>query len=273
MSSYPVDVAVLGSCATRDNFNSRFNADYKDVVRCVLTQHQSSLISLMAEPTGLAGEALGDLDDHDTWTVRSDFTKEFLLLREAAPAYVVVDLFADLHFGVLDLGGGQYVSNNRWKLWKTPYYRALAQSGGLRALEIDRDPAAYVALWRRSADAFVDFVRREVPGCEVLVHKARNADVYLSADGDLRRLSTSGKVKNVDVARLNALWDELDSHLEVGHGLRCIDMTDQLLVSYDEHPWGAFYVHYTPDYYPTFLERLQSLVEQERAPARAGQIT
>lgn len=44
-----VGVAILGSCISRDNFNSLFNPQYKSYFECILFQHQTSMISLMSE--------------------------------------------------------------------------------------------------------------------------------------------------------------------------------------------------------------------------------
>ena len=46
-----------------------------------------------------------------------------------------------------------------------------------------------------------------------------------------------------------------------------IDLRDLEAPSYAAHPWGAFYVHYTPDYYHRFLAELLKLSLRDRLDA------
>ena len=66
----PVRVAVMGSCTTRDNFNSRFNPDYKQMWDCVLLQNQSSLLSIMAPPLEISEDQLGEVGAFTSDVVR-----------------------------------------------------------------------------------------------------------------------------------------------------------------------------------------------------------
>jgi len=47
------------------------------------------------------------------------------------------------------------------------------------------------------------------------------------------------------------------------HQVDCIDMTQKKYISYDQHPWGPFYVHYTKDYYQDLFTRLIELSNEE----------
>src|ERR671920_227614 len=144
-----IKIAVMGSCITRDNFNSRFNTDYKQAYEAVLMQNQSSLISLMSKPLQVPADQISVGSEYDRWNVRTDLSKEFLdQVAELAPDYLILDFFGDVHFGVLDLGDGRYITNNRWKLWPTPFYKQLQESEPPRWLRLDEDTEEYLALWR-----------------------------------------------------------------------------------------------------------------------------
>ncbi|WP_242144837.1 MULTISPECIES: hypothetical protein [unclassified Bacillus cereus group] len=71
----PVTISVLGPCVTRDNFNSKFNYDYKRYYNCISLQKQTSIISLMAEPTPFSADKLSNLNEWDTKEVKADFEK------------------------------------------------------------------------------------------------------------------------------------------------------------------------------------------------------
>ena len=44
------NIAVFGSCASRDNFYSGINPDYKKYFNCPVSSQRGSIISLMQEP-------------------------------------------------------------------------------------------------------------------------------------------------------------------------------------------------------------------------------
>lgn len=261
MGNQKVKIAVLGSCATRDNFNSKFNENYKDFYECVLTQNQSSIISIVSDPTEYSDDKIGELTDYEKWNVRTDFTNEFLdMLRKEEPDYLIMDFFADIHFGCLALDTEKYITNNRWMLWKTKFYKeSLKKNEAVQELKIEKNTELYFQKWKASVDALFVFLEKEVPNCTVIVHKARNADKYLTKDG-VKDLATSGKVMNMDVQRMNNFWERLDQYIIDHYNVKEIDLTDKQYISFEDHPWGPFYVHYTMDYYRDFFRELHKIV-------------
>jgi hypothetical protein len=257
-----INIAVLGSCATRDNFNSKFNDNYKDFYQCVLTQNQTSIISLMSKEMSFIEEDIGELDDYTKWNVRTDFTKDFLsILKEKTPDYLIIDFFADIHFGCIRIDNNKYITNNRWMLWKTPYFKRLKETENFRTLNIQDNTDQYIELWKGSIDKLANFIAEEVPGCKVIIHKARNVRNMLTNDcGKIVDLSTSGKVKKENVERLNALWEQLDDYAVTTYNWGFIEMPESS--TFEGHPWGPFYVHYTMDYYQQFLNQLHGIVIQ-----------
>ena len=259
MSTEPVTVAILGSCISRDVFNTRFNEGYKAMWNCVLLQNQSSLISIMSPPVKFLDDDYGDeIGDYARMQVRRDTSREFLdELREARPSYLVVDFFGDVHFGVLDLGDGTYVTNNRWMLWKTDWYHRHRESGDLSPIRLEEDPERYLALWRDALDQLVAFVDEHLPQTTVVVHRGRNAERWLgAAGGQPKSLLARKKIFKVDIDVLNENWRTLDDIACAIDGWETVDLTDREYLSFKGHPWGVFYVHYTLDYYDEFLAAL-----------------
>ncbi len=255
-----IKIAVLGSCATRDNFNSRFNPGYKEFYDCVLTQNQASIISLMSRPFNYTKGEIGDLNDYDRWNVETDFSKSFLAdLVKLQPVYLIIDFFADIHFGVISLAADQYITDNRWKLWKTPYYKGLKDRGSIKRLSILEHTEEYLREWKKSVDKLFAFLEEELPECHVIIHKARNVSA-LNDNGTLVDLATSGRVKREDVQMLNRYWDEFDQYVINHHPVSVIEVNDRPYSTYNEHPWGPFYVHYSEDYYHKFLDKLHRVV-------------
>ncbi|OCA84639.1 DUF6270 domain-containing protein [Bacillus sp. FJAT-27986] len=255
-----IKVAVLGSCATRDNFNSKFNPNYKEFYECILTQNQTSLISLMSSPLIYTENDIGELNDYDRWNVETDFSKSFLAdLIKLEPTYLIVDFFADIHFGVISLETDQYITDNRWKLWKTPYYKRLKEKGANERITIIDNTEEYLLKWKQSVDKLFAFLNERLPECHVIIHKARNVSI-LNDNGTLVDLATCGRVKKENVQLLNQCWDELDQYVIDHYPVSVIEINDKKYHTYNEHPWGPFYVHYTEDYYHNFLLKLHRIV-------------
>ncbi len=265
MDGLPIEVAVLGSCVTRDNFNSRFNPGYKRYYTCPLVQNQSSMIALMSPPVELEGDPAtqpaGELSDYDRWNVRTDLTREFLAEVVALqPAYLILDFFGDIHFGCLRLEDGRYLTNNRWKLWKTDLYRDLKDSGGFTRLRIQDDTEEYLSLWKDAFDRFVEFFEANLPDTTLVLHRGFNTNRIVVPDRpDPVRLTKYKKLSKLDVAEANRLWATLDDYAAERTGCDVIDLTDRGFASFPEHPWGPFYVHYTMDYYHQFLAELHKI--------------
>ena len=257
----PAVVALCGSCISRDNFNSRFNPGYKRWFSCDLSANQASMIALMSPPIEEGWVPDDDLSDYDKWNVRSEVTREFLpQLVELQPDYLLLDFFGDVHFGVLRLEDGRYVTDNRWKLRRTETYRELAAAGRFTRLTIQDDTEEYVALWREAMDRFAAYVAEHCPQTTVVVARGFNTDrVEVPGTPGTIALKKHKKLFPLDVQRANELWDVLDDHAISAYGWDEIDLRHQGFTSYAEHPWGAFYVHFTSDFYPRFLAELHKI--------------
>ncbi len=121
----------MGSCVTRDNFNSRFNPGYKKMFETVLMQNQSSLISLMSPPVPISEAEIGPGTAYDRWNVATDFSKEFLAeLERVQPRYLILDFFGDVHFGVLEISAGHWVTEQPLEALEDPVLRSAQSSGG-----------------------------------------------------------------------------------------------------------------------------------------------
>lgn len=257
----PAVVAVAGSCPTRDNFNSRFNPDYRRFFTCELSTNQTSMIALMSPPVETP-----DLPDtvsaYDRWNIHSDFSREFLgELVELQPDYLILDFFADVHFAVLRLPDGRYVTDNRWKIRTTDWYAERKAAGVFKRTKLQRKPEKYLALWTDAMDRFAAFVAEHCPDTVVVVHRGYNTNL-VDVPGEpepvpMRQYKPILDPLNVPLS--NELWARLDDHALKNEGWEEIDLRDERCTSAADHPWGPFYVHYTRDYYHRFLAELHKI--------------
>lgn len=261
MAESPAVVAVLGSCITRDNFNSRFNPGYRERFVCPLHQNQTSVISLMSAPIEAPWQPTREMNDYDRWNVATELDKSFLAEVVALqPDYLILDHFADAFFGVVRLDTGEHLTANRWKLRHTDLYRSWKDAGRLTRIKLVRDADDYLPLWREAFDAFLRFARERLPSTTLVIHRGRFTDSILMPGSSVpQRLSdhrdASGRIP---VKRSNRRWAELDDHAAARVDA-VIDLTDIDYPTFPEHPWGPFYVHYAMDYYPRFLAQLEAI--------------
>lgn len=264
----PPTLAVLGSCITRDSFNSIFNPDHKTWFQVVAQANQMSLISLMAEPLEVTWEPADKLSDYDVWNVNEEFSKGFLTsLAETQPDYLVVDLFGDNHFGVVQTPTGTFVTDNRWKIHKTDWYRTLEEAGQLRHLSVHTDRDEYLTLWRDAVRRLREYLDAHSPRTVVVVNRGRNTD-SLWIKGRPRPVRLNGRGgRSLDVPRANAVWAELDDEQTTLLRARQVDLTQFDFGTFDKHPWGPSWVHYQREYYPLFLGQLHRVHLEEQASA------
>ncbi|WP_342354450.1 DUF6270 domain-containing protein [Listeria grandensis] len=249
----PKKIAIVGSCLSRDNFNTTFNPDYKDVFECVLHQHQCSFLSLMSpEMPMVEDEATAEMNAFTSWHFKTEHTKEFLsLIQTRKPEYLLLDAYADIYLGVVEVAEGYFTYNPKFK--DTPVLQLAKEKWTL-----DADYEKYWKAWTQHVDAFFQFLQEEVPFCKIILVKARFADRF--ADGSsLNEWRENRKYPTVDIAGLNALWDQLDHYVEDYFSVQILDMTQKEYTLDRDHPWGAFYVHYTPDFYHDFMQQLIEL--------------
>lgn len=270
--SEPLTVAILGSCITRDNFNRRFNPEYKRWYAVGSTTNQSSMIALMSPAVDEPWEPVEEMKPYGLWNVRSDLSREILdLLPAEQPDFLMLDFFGDIHFGVLRLPDGRYVTDNRWRIHKTDLYRRLMADPGTVALRWQDDPDAYFDLWTEAMDRFAAYVAERCPRTRVIVHFGFNALEVLrpgkGVPGPLGPAGVDAKTARVEAKKANAFWTRLNDHARSAYGWEHIDLSGEYYVTFPEHPWGSFEVHYTLDYYRRFQAELHRLALREELPA------
>jgi hypothetical protein len=256
----------MGSCVTRDNFNSTFNPGYKAWFEVVLSANQTSMIALMSPPIEIAWQPLRTISDYDRWNIDDDLTRQFLVdVVEEQPDFLILDWFGDVHFGVARLPDGRYFTDNRWKIQTTDFYRDRREAGALTRLNHLDDADGYFELWTAALARFAERMRETCPHTRIVVHRGWNTDRVL-VPGRARAipLREHTKIFPIDVRRFNAFWARLDDHAVATYGWDQIDLRDLKAPTYAAHPWGPFYVHYTPDYYHRFLAELLKLSLRDR---------
>lgn len=249
--------ALLGSCVSRDAFHGGLNPGWRDRYDLGPAHYQASLISLVGEPAPLPDAGLDDLDEHARACTVAEFSRPFLpALAAARPSHLLVDLFTDARFGVLDVGGS-WVTDNAWKIGRSAAYAEYADAP---RRSLAQTPDEFLALWDVACDTLAAVLAERSPGTRMLVNAARGASHWLGPDGP-------HPFDAADVGALNARWERLERRLlDRFPEAEVLDPMADGVRAADDHRWGRYWVHYESSYY----RRLDQLLRVATGPRPAS---
>ena len=102
-----IKVGILGSCVSRDVFNSQFIPNYKDFFEVTISAPRISMISLMQDPLDVDKNSLKILPNTRENVARSNFilydlNRNLLVdLIEKEIDYLVIDNYFEVTMGVM----------------------------------------------------------------------------------------------------------------------------------------------------------------------------
>lgn len=239
-------ISVLGSCVSRDVFNTKLAPNWKKLYSIGAEHYQSSLVSLMSTPISVNPRDFNDLDRHSQSVTVRDFSKQFLEETIAnPPGYILVDFFADARFGVVE-HNGSFVTDNAWKLHESDYHNLMLSS---RRVSMQSDRDEYLNRFRSAAKSFAELRNQHFPGTTIIINKARAVPSFIAED-------QLGQFSQKDISTLNSNWDSLEREFhDIVGGVYITGMSDNLMGD-GGHPWGPGPVHYLPSYYRTLQNEL-----------------
>lgn len=256
------NVAILGSCVTRDNFNSKFISDYKDYYQCVLHQNQMSMISLMAQPIGFQFEDIDNIKSFDKKQFATELDKSFfksMMLNN--PDYLIIDFYGDVRFGVIEVED-TYITNKDFVFNKTSQFNKYKSKN---AISLFDNEGEYFEKWKKAVDKFMLKMKKEFPYCKVIINKARFTDKYYDLKEDtVKILSESGKNIVLDTNEYNKYLDMLDNYIIEKYNLDYFDFSAYEYLAVEDHPWGIYYVHYEKKYYEDFTEQFREKIIKDK---------
>lgn len=251
-----VKVAIIGSCITRDVFNSKFIKDYKDIYECVSTAWQASMISFMSNRTWFEDDQKGfkeTVSKHQRNTTNRDISKKYRNeIIEAEPDFIIFDLYTDIKYGVVKNKVG-YLTNNPNGFRKTVYYQNKQYE---EALNIYKDEK-YLTLLYDSFAKFQQWVKTNIPNCKIIITGFLAAFSHTTKENyivnfDLKTCST--------VARDNIMYNKIYSKLSSDFDVTLLDMQNRTYFGDHNHIYGIKPWHLTQQYYDDLYKNLNDIV-------------
>lgn len=266
VSDNTIKIAVLGSCFSRNAFNSSayFNPDYKKYYHCVLTQFHSSIASLVSTSVDASFNSLSNMRLQNREYIKTDFKKTFfekLLISNSD--YLIIDLYADASREMIQFEDESIVSGSLL-LRSSLLYRELSNYTVI-SHENNED---YFSIWKKGMDIFATKIVEIIPEERIILNRGRFTDKY--ADSDQNVVS----FPNLDlIKRNNYFWDKLNNYFMYKlPKAKMIDLSDTNFIGHYNHPFGNTYSHYQTEYYREFMNRLNKIVLADLLEGRKPRI-
>lgn len=258
-----VSVAVVGSCVSRDIFNSSINPGWRNYADLIDSFYQMSIMSMMADPAPIPISTFDDLNEHDLMTTKKDFDKEFLSsISKLKPSIIVFDLFADARFDVINLGDS-IITENMWKIGSSDNFSALGEYPRISPLV---DQENYFKIFEQACVKLKNWIELNIPNSTILLNSCRNARFWLG-------LTEFGEFDAESVDAQNNRWDKLERIFVSVLNPVVIELPRPLPLADPAHPWGLGPVHFESGYYHDLAAELYEKYYPDKAKTHSFDLT
>lgn len=256
-------VALLGSCISRDVFNSHFVPNYKEFFEVITDVQRTTLISLMQDPVEIE-ECLIDISPHNskniarTRCISNDLNKFFLRnLIEMDVDYLIIDNYFEVLYGILYYDN-TIISNNFWDLPETQFYQNMSDKLNLNLYENFDE---YFCIWSKYCDLFFKFLALYCPNVKVILNQARQTNQVMKSDGSCYINNDFTKTMN----STNPLLEKLDSYIMDNFNVHVLRFDYDNTYCDESHIWGFAPMHFHKNYHDTLFNKLKSIIFENQS--------
>lgn len=245
------NIAVFGSCVSRDIFYSEINPYYKKFFNVVLDSQRQSLISLMQEPFYFNFEDIiispkNKINISRTRFIKEDLNKNFLNNLSEDIDILIFDNYFESRFGVLQIGNN-YITNNDWDLPDTKFYNDITNK---KSINMNNNEKLYFALWKIYCDIFFDYLRENFPNLIVILNSTRLCYSY-KKDGSILQ---NNQFKPIALTS-NFHLKLFDDYIKNKKNVFVLNFDKNTLLD-ENHIWGPGPVHFYKKFYEDRLNQI-----------------
>lgn len=262
-------IGVLGSCVSRDAFNSKFVPNYKDFFEVNISAQRNSLISIMQDPISFDEELIeinpsNPFDRARTYFISYDLNKSFLKeLVENEINYLIMDNYLEIRMGILYFNDN-IITNNDWDLPDTQFYKKINDKLILKMTEY---PDEYFCIWTKYCDLFFNFLKINCPDVKVILNKSRQVDKVQKAN----KTTYINHDFSFNASIINPLLDKLDSYIINNYDVHVLDFDYENTFVDENHLWGIGPVHYSKNHYYSLIEDIKNIIHDDNLKKEASQ--
>ena len=255
-------LAIMGTCVSEDWIHYRDLAAEFRFALPPLRQH-SSLLSLFSKPAAVPEGLFGSMSGWEQAQLRSEFDKSFLRqLMKARPRVLLLDFALDAFSGVIGHGEG-YITRS-YLVRRSPLFAEL-KTGGL--LTPQSNGPLYLREFSAAAQVLQRFVARNLPDCQVVLHKTRFVEAGIDKAGVVRTIG--GETERLFKAAnevLPALEEAFQRHVTCD----VVSLLDETWHADASHMWGIGGMHLERRYYTRFNAELARVVARADGAGAGG---
>lgn len=257
---------VFGSCTSRDLFTSIINEGYKNYFMHERSLLRSTIISLMEEPIDFNEEDVivpegaggnGGSSKFRTERGKDDLTNKFLEdIIEIQPEFLVMDVIRDVGQGNLKCNNGKYITFNHTDLKHTPFYKRIKNDN----LNIQIDEEGFYKIWKERCDKFFDFMDKNCPNTIIILNSSKFVSKMLKSNGEIVETP-----QYINKCTINNYYNSmLENYICNNFDVEVLEF-DENTLSYEEHKWGHFPVHYYSEFYKNKSTQLREIIKRNRS--------
>ncbi|CAI9385748.1 MULTISPECIES: DUF6270 domain-containing protein [Bacillaceae] len=253
-------IAVIGSCVSRDVFNSNIIPDYKELYEVVSTVWQTSIPSLISKKIKITDEDMElskELSKHRLNTLKRDIKKTHLKeLIESKPDFIIIDFFADIRYGYVKLNSSEnyYLTNNPNGFRQTRFYKEKKYG---KTYNVHKNKRFYEFFYN-SFDKFYNMVKEELPKTVILINGFVESYGYIGPEKYPLRYDEETLS---DIHENNKEYLSIYKHLEENYSdITVIEMSKKIYFGDPDHMFGNAPYHMTREYYNDLYNRITQQV-------------
>ena len=246
----------MGSCSSRNIFNSVLNKDYKKYFKVHRSIETVNIISLMSKPIEYDESLLDSNQEYDNVCIYEDLSKSFLVfIKECNIDYLIIDTYFDVTSGVYVLGGNRFITNST-RINKVSYYNKIKDYKIVSINNFD----GFLDCCKDSYDSFFKFLKENNPKIKVILNCSRSVYKYIDDDGNVIEHE---KLK-ISEAKFDKYRDILDLYILENYDVDVLPFDKRLLAD-KNHIFGLHVSHYENKYYKEKTEQLNEIIRRDES--------
>ncbi len=252
-----MDISIIGSCQSRDIFNTKFIKEYKKYFRISSYFSMTSMISIMGNSIRYHFSNLVKTDFKDCLMEHwyQELEKNALkTLESKQPNVLLLDFYADARYGAIAYGDS-YIINRTGRLKNLG---VLNWDKFGKAYSYNENTEEFIILWKQAFDKFMIFMKEKLPYTTIIINTVKGTKVVTD---DMGETYLSPKIEDLDVEQINNLWKLFDDYAINNYGLEALRYNKEYTLDpgYPFSGLGYALVHFHKDYYRDCFEGLKQL--------------
>ncbi len=249
-----VKISIIGSCVSREAFTTVNNPEYKRMYQIGPVAFQTSIVSFLSNQVN---EGLIDLpeelSEYKKGVLTTDIYKSAVTqMIEYKPDYLIIDLYADVRYGIVR-AGETFITNNPSTLRKTTFYKEKKHDYHIHSNNKFNE---YFPIFKKKFAEFMEWKNQNLPNTKIIVNKFRYTKEYMK----------NNKLYEFDLSKYPYLEKEnenfaiIETYLEETYTeLRFINNLNAEYIGDGNHPYGITPWHLEKAYQENVMHEMNKI--------------